>query len=180
MLARAVISFVLLLTVVWLSDHATAQGARVISSEATSRYVDLALGKVVAIELPKDASHVVVGDPKKVIVQMRTARRAYVIGNGSGRTSAYFFDDDDHVIAALDITVTTLTHVPPPPMPGATIPIDPMVMYNGADQPAFLYCTSHTCVFPGQVETEEKPNTTHSDITIHGGGGSNNVLVPAK
>jgi hypothetical protein len=163
MLVKAMISFGLILAVASLSERATADDARVISSEVTSRYVDLGLGKVVAIELPRGAKNVVVGDPKKVTVVMRSARQAYIIGSARGHTSVYFFDDAEEQIAALDIEVSAISRPFPPSLEGSALLFDSqVVVYRGTA--GTTYACAPRCFVP--YETEKEAKTNENEIII--------------
>jgi hypothetical protein len=166
MLVKAMISFGLILAVVSLSEHATAaDDARVISSEVTSRYVDLGLGKVVAIELARDAKNVVVGDPKKVTVVMRTARQAYIIGSARGHTSVYFFDDTERQIAGLDIDVSALSRPIPPSLEASALPPGHQVLVYRGTEPTYYICGAG-CYVPYETEKEEKPKDNEIIIKL--------------
>lgn len=80
---------------------------RVISSDATSRFMPLGLNKSVVIELPTDISEALVVNPKIVNAVVRSQRRVYIIGAEVGQTNVYFFDADGRQIVGLDITVST-------------------------------------------------------------------------
>src|SRR5712671_2357943 len=88
-----------------LATDATAPAIRLVSSDATSDYVPLGLGKSIVIELPRDVKEVLVADPLTANAVMRSARRAYIIGVKLGRTNIYFFDADGNQIGGLDIAV---------------------------------------------------------------------------
>src|SRR5512139_3815904 len=64
----------------------------VVGSEASSRPVNLGVGKAVVIDLPRDAKDVLVADPTIANAVVRSARRAYMIGVKVGQTSIFFFD----------------------------------------------------------------------------------------
>jgi len=89
-----------------LATDATAPVIRLVSSDGSSRFVPLGLGKSVVIELPRDVKEVLVADPLTANAVMRSARRAYIIGVKVGQTNVYFFDADGNQIGGLDIAVT--------------------------------------------------------------------------
>src|SRR6267142_6368926 len=89
-----------------LATDATAPVIRLVSSDASSRFVPLGLGKSVVIELLRDVKDVLVADPRFANAVMRTARRAYIIGGKEGQTNVFFFDADGNQIGGLDIAVT--------------------------------------------------------------------------
>src|SRR5690242_1733043 len=85
---------------------ATAQ-TRVISSDATSQFLPIVVGKSISIELPADAKDVLVANPAIANVVMRTARRGYILGIGPGKTNVDFYDAEFRKIEALNVTVQT-------------------------------------------------------------------------
>src|ERR1700704_3795038 len=89
-----------------LATDAVAPIIRLVSSDASSRFVPLGIGKSVVVELPRDVKDVLVADPTTANAVMRSARRAYIIGIKSGQTNVYFFDADGNQIGGLDIAVT--------------------------------------------------------------------------
>jgi pilus assembly protein CpaC len=70
-----------------------------------SKQVDLGIGKSMVVELPRDASEVIVADPKIANAIVRSARRAFLIGVAGGATSIIFIDSDGQQIVALDVVV---------------------------------------------------------------------------
>ncbi|HVV92889.1 MAG TPA: type II and III secretion system protein family protein [Hyphomicrobiales bacterium] len=69
------------------------------------REVELGVGKSYVVDLPRDASEVLVADPKIANAVVRSARRAYLIGVKVGETDVIFFDPAGHQIAALAVNV---------------------------------------------------------------------------
>jgi pilus assembly protein CpaC len=69
------------------------------------RKVDLALGKSVMIDLPRDAKEVFVASPEVANAVVRTARKIYVIGLKAGSTSVLINDGDGNQIMSLDVAV---------------------------------------------------------------------------
>src|ERR1019366_10689127 len=93
------------------TDRAPAADAqvpvmRVISSDATSRSIQLGVNKSVVIELPREIKEVLVGDPTIANAVVRSSRRVFIIGVKVGQTNVYFFDADGRQIGGLDIAVT--------------------------------------------------------------------------
>jgi Flp pilus assembly secretin CpaC len=76
-----------------------------VSNDSTSRFVGLVLHKSIALDLPRDASDVVVGDPKIANVVLRSTRRAFIIGMGAGQTNVYFYDAKGQQIDGLNVNV---------------------------------------------------------------------------
>src|SRR5712671_5377307 len=89
-----------------LATDATAPVIRLVSSDGSSRFVPLGLGKSVVIDLPRDVKDVLVADPLTANAVIRSARRAYIIGVKVGQTNVFFFDAEGQQIGGLDIAVT--------------------------------------------------------------------------
>ena len=70
-----------------------------------ARRIDLAVGKSVIIDLPRDAGEVFVADPKVANAIVRTARKIFIIATGAGATNVFVMDKQGTQIAALDIGV---------------------------------------------------------------------------
>jgi pilus assembly protein CpaC len=79
---------------------------KVAASEATSRAIQLGVGKSVAIDLPAEIKDVLVADPTIANAVIRSSRRVYMIGVKVGQTNIFFFDANGHQIAGFDIAVT--------------------------------------------------------------------------
>lgn len=87
---------------------ASAQGGArvaVATHGAATRALSLPKGKSAIIELPTDVRDFVVSNPKVADVVLRTPRRLYVLGAGSGQTDAVFYDGAGRQILSLDIRV---------------------------------------------------------------------------
>ena len=89
---------------------------QVISSDANARALKLAVKKAVVIDLPADIREVLVADPKTVTVVVRTMRRVYIIGAAIGKTNVFFYDDDGRQIVALNVCVSEIPELHPPPL----------------------------------------------------------------
>ena len=63
------------------------------------------IGKSVVIDLPRDIKDVLVADPKIANAVVRSAQRAYIIGEAVGQTNVVFFDADGQQVASYDIAV---------------------------------------------------------------------------
>ena len=82
------------------------QTIAVAASDFGSRAVALGTGKSVVIDFPRDIKDVLVANPKIANAVIRSARRAYVIGNDVGQTNVFFFDAEGRQMVGLDIAVT--------------------------------------------------------------------------
>ncbi len=69
------------------------------------RVVQLGIGKSYVVDLPADASEVLVADPKIANAVVRSARKAYVIGVALGETDIIFFDSAGQQIESLAVSV---------------------------------------------------------------------------
>jgi pilus assembly protein CpaC len=75
------------------------------SDASAARRIDLSVGKSIVVDLPKDAGEVFVADPKVANAVVRTPRKIFIIGTGTGTTSVFVLDKSGAQIAALDIGV---------------------------------------------------------------------------
>ena len=75
-----------------------------LGATAGPKTVSIPNGRSMIIDLPVDARDVLVSNPKVADVVLRSPRRLYVLGVGSGQTDAVFFDgtlfEDDEMIRA--------------------------------------------------------------------------------
>jgi pilus assembly protein CpaC len=72
---------------------------------ASTRRVDLSIGKSVIIDLPRDAKEVFVANPEIANAVVRSTRKIFLIGRANGATSVFVFDTDGNQIASLEINV---------------------------------------------------------------------------
>src|SRR3982751_1705816 len=72
---------------------------------AKTRFLSLGVGKSAVIDLPRDVKDVLVADPKIANAVIRSAQRAYIIGETVGQTNVVFFAADGQQVAAYDIAV---------------------------------------------------------------------------
>jgi pilus assembly protein CpaC len=72
---------------------------------ATTRRVDLSIGKSVIIDLPRDAKEVFVANPEIANAVVRSTRKIFLIGRANGATSVFVFDAAGSQIASLEINV---------------------------------------------------------------------------
>ena len=81
-------------------------GAIVSSGDpATSRRLDLSIGRSVVIDLPRDAKEVFVANPAIANAIVRSARKIFLIGMANGVTSVFMMDQQGGQIAALEVNV---------------------------------------------------------------------------
>lgn len=87
-------------------DLAPAPVLAVGSNEAaTSRKIELTMGRSIVIDLPRDAKEVFVANPKVANAVVRSTRKVFVIGMEDGATSIFIMDGEGRQITALDVTV---------------------------------------------------------------------------
>ena len=72
---------------------------------AKTRFLALGIGKSVVIDLPRDVKDVLVADPKIANAVIRSAQRAYIIGEAVGQTNVVFFDADGRQVASYDLAI---------------------------------------------------------------------------
>jgi pilus assembly protein CpaC len=72
---------------------------------AKTRFLPLGIGKSVVIDLPREVKDVLVADPKVANAVIRSAQRAYIIGEAVGQTNVVFFGADGTQVASYDIAV---------------------------------------------------------------------------
>lgn len=75
------------------------------SDAQMSRRIDMAVGKSLVFDLPRDAGEIFVADPKVANAIVRTPRKIFIVGAGPGSTSVFVMDKEGQQIAALDIAV---------------------------------------------------------------------------
>ena len=71
----------------------------------SSRAINLAVGRSIIIDLPRDAAEIFVGDPKVVSAVVRSARKLYLIASAKGQTSLYATDAKGERIAEMQVSV---------------------------------------------------------------------------
>lgn len=87
---------------------AQAAGSGGIESESSamlSRRLSLGAGKSLIVDLPKDVTEVVVGNPKVADAVVRTPRKIYVIAGETGQTTIIGLDSSGRQVANLEISV---------------------------------------------------------------------------
>lgn len=90
------------------SSTSASQGglpAIVSLANGASRQIILNIGRSVVIDLPDDATDVLVADPSIANAVVRTAKRVFVIGGKIGETNIVFFGANGRQIAALNVVV---------------------------------------------------------------------------
>jgi pilus assembly protein CpaC len=86
------------------NDNVRATPVAAVAS-AKTRFIALGIGKSVVIDLPRDVKDVLVADPKIANAVIRSAQRAYIIGEAVGQTNVVFFDADGQQVASYDLAI---------------------------------------------------------------------------
>ncbi|HXY59636.1 MAG TPA: type II and III secretion system protein family protein [Methylocystis sp.] len=72
---------------------------------SNSHSISMGVGKSVVVELPRDATEVVVGNPGVVNAVVRTPRKIYLMGAGQGQTTIFAVDSQGRQFANYEISV---------------------------------------------------------------------------
>ena len=102
------VALALALAVPTLPSSSSAQGRADLSGvEATnnSHSISMGVGKSVVVELPRDATEVVVGNPGVVNAVVRTPRKIYIMGAGQGQTTIFAVDSQGRQFANYEVSV---------------------------------------------------------------------------
>jgi pilus assembly protein CpaC len=88
-------------------EKAAAQENRLFDSSrgALTRNISMGVGKTFIVDLPRDASEIVVGNPKVANAIVRSPRKLYVMGVEAGQTTIFAVDENGRQIANLEISV---------------------------------------------------------------------------
>jgi Flp pilus assembly secretin CpaC len=140
-------------------DRATGEfgsASTSVSNDSTSRFIGLVLHKSIALDLPRDVSDVLVGDPKIANAVLRSNRRAFIIGMGLGQTNVYFYDAKGQQIDGLNVNVAD--HVI-----SERIPTREVLVVRGAtenDKQMQVYECAPICAL-AENATPDKPPATY-------------------
>lgn len=80
-------------------------GAETENSAILSRRISMGVGKSMIVNLPKDVSEVVIGNPKVADAVVRTPRTIYLIGGEIGQTTIIGLDSNGRQVANLEISI---------------------------------------------------------------------------
>lgn len=131
-----------------IAEDRPISNMRVISSDASSRFVAIAVNKSLVIDLPAEAAETLVANPKTVNVVQRTPRRAFLIGTGIGQTNVYFYDRNGREIASLDVFVTRGT---PPGSMDKPEAYKQVIVHRGATGSySTQNCSQSACISPAE------------------------------
>lgn len=87
------------------SEVADRPGVESESSAMLSKRISMGVGKSMIIDLPRNVSEVVVGNPKVADAVVRTPRKIYIIGGETGQTTIIGLDSAGRQVANLEISV---------------------------------------------------------------------------
>ncbi len=91
-----------------VSTGASAQsraGVEAASAAMFAKRITLGVGRTIIVDLPADASEIVVGDPKVANAVVRSTRKLYVMGLGTGQTTILAMSHDGRQIANIEMNV---------------------------------------------------------------------------
>ena len=93
-----------------------------------TRLLSIPRGKSAGIDLPVDATDVLVSDPKVAQVALTTRRRIFILGLASGQTDAAFYDGSGRQLLRLNVRVdqdtTALAQTLNKLLPGSGVRVD--------------------------------------------------------
>ena len=93
-----------------------------------TRLLSIPRGKSAVIDLPVDATDVLVSDPKVAQVALTTRRRIFILGLASGQTDAAFYDGSGRQLLRLNVRVdqdtTALAQTLNKLLPGSGVRVD--------------------------------------------------------
>ena len=84
---------------------AGAGGVETAAAAMFAKRITLGVGRTIVIDLPADASEIVVGDPKVANAVVRSTRKLYVMGLGIGQTTILAMDREGRQIANVEMNV---------------------------------------------------------------------------
>jgi pilus assembly protein CpaC len=74
-------------------------------SAMVARRISMGAGKSIIVDLPRDATEVVVGNPRVADAVVRSPRKLYIMGNESGQTTIFAVDAAGRQVANLEISI---------------------------------------------------------------------------
>src|SRR5579875_2190052 len=85
--------------------YAQERGQALAGGGMAPRRITMGVGKSTIIDLPEDAAEIFVANPAVANAVVRTARKIYLIGTGSGQTSLFALDKKGNEIASFEISI---------------------------------------------------------------------------
>ena len=80
-------------------------GVEPASNASYSQRLTLGVGRAIVVDLPSEASEIIVGDPKVANAVVRSTRKIYVMGVSTGQTTIIALDKNGAQIANLEMNV---------------------------------------------------------------------------
>lgn len=80
-------------------------GVELASAAMFAKRITLGVGRTIIIDLPTDAAEIVVGDPKVANAVVRSTRKLYVMGLGTGQTTILAMSADGRQIANIEMNI---------------------------------------------------------------------------
>lgn len=155
-------------------------GATVTAREdGSGRKLDLAIGRSVVVDLPRDAKEVFVANPGVANAVVRSTRKVFLIGVANGATSVFIMDSEGRQITALEVNVgrdlNPLRQTLRTAIPNARIDVKPAgdsILLTGTVASAgdAQRAEDIAGVFVGQT-TPAPPSTSGGGVAISLGGG---------
>jgi pilus assembly protein CpaC len=140
-----------------------------------TRRLSMGVGKTIIVDLPRDASEILIGNPGVANAIVRSARKLYVIGIKNGQTSVYAMDRDGRQIAVIEISIGRdigeLTQIIKAAMPNSAV---------------IARTVNNTIILQGSVESASDASQVIdiakgfvTGLTDGGGGGGQGTVVNA-
>jgi pilus assembly protein CpaC len=73
--------------------------------QGSARRITMGVGKSIIVDLPQDAGEIFVGNPAVANAIVRSPRKIYIIGHGTGQTTIYAMDKQGHRIATFEMSI---------------------------------------------------------------------------
>lgn len=104
-LATASLATALCLSLSGAPARAQRAGVEPASSAMFAKRITIGVGRTIIIDLPTDASEIVVGDPKVANAIVRSTRKMYVMGLATGQTTILAMDHAGRQVANIEMNV---------------------------------------------------------------------------
>ncbi len=87
--------------------HAQSYNGDPVAAQAQypMRRITMGVGKSIIVDLPQDAGEIFVGNPAVANAIVRTPRKIYIIGHGTGQTTIYAMDKQGRRIATFEMSI---------------------------------------------------------------------------
>jgi len=88
-----------------LAQDEAAMGSAYGDRGVPPRRISMGVGKTIIVDLPREASEIVVGNPKVANAIVRSSRKLYIMGEDAGQTTIFALDSAGRQIANLEISI---------------------------------------------------------------------------